>query len=79
MNYVNQAQIPKASIMKRPLRSASVKEPPSRLELIMKQSCMEVRDKIKRFGELSECNIILFGPSGSGKSSLIATFNQSLN
>ncbi|CAD8094818.1 unnamed protein product [Paramecium sonneborni] len=92
MIYVNQAQKPKQSIAKRSTsgtnRSPFVKiqqeqhyqEPiPTRQEQIYKKTCEDLRQKIKTFNQLQRCNVILFGPSGSGKSSLIRTFNTSLN
>ncbi|CAD8178800.1 unnamed protein product [Paramecium pentaurelia] len=92
MIYVNQAQKPKQSIAKRSSsgtnRSPFIKtheqqaqyEPiPTRQEQIYKKTCEDLRQKIKTFNQLQRCNIIIFGPSGSGKSSLIRTFNTSLN
>lgn len=82
MIYVNQAQKPRPSLVKRSVSHnkppAPPSPPPSRQDVIMKKSCEDLRSKIKNFNQAKRANIILFGPSGSGKSSLIRTFFTSL-
>ena len=77
MNYVNQAQIPKESLVKKKFRSSSHR-PISRIDQILTQSCQELRERIKHF-QLESVRILVFGPSGSGKSSLIQTMSLALN